>query len=111
MQSALWRQWLTCSEASYFFRVREAPSSLAKDAERRQLVEVLRTLSIEQQTLLELHYWEDQDVAALAEIFEATPNAIRVRLHRARQALKERLEQAGDAATSALAARMTTEDE
>ncbi len=84
---------------------------LAKDAERRQLVEVLRTLSIEQQTLLELHYWEDQDVAALAEIFEATPNAIRVRLHRARQALKERLEQAGDAATSALAARMTTEDE
>lgn len=84
---------------------------LAKDAERRQLVEVLRTLSIEQQTLLELHYWEDQDVAALSEIFEATPNAIRVRLHRARQALKDRLAQAGGPAGSVLAARMTTDDE
>src|ERR1041384_4351893 len=31
---------------------------LARDAERRKLVEILRSLPVEQQTLLELHYWE-----------------------------------------------------
>jgi RNA polymerase sigma factor (sigma-70 family) len=64
---------------------------LARDHERRELLEVLRTLPIEQQTLLELHYWEDLDADALAEVFDTTPGAIRVRLHRARQQLRERL--------------------
>lgn len=68
---------------------------LARDAERRRMVEILRRLPVEQQTLLELHYWEDLDVAALAEIFESTPNAIRVRLHRARQALRAQLDTGG----------------
>lgn len=63
---------------------------LARDAARRRILEILRTLPVEQQTLLELYYWEDMDVAALAEVFETTPGNIRVRLHRARQALKER---------------------
>lgn len=85
-------------------------SRLARDAEHRRLVEVLRTLSLEQQTLLELHYWEDMDIAALAEIFEATPNAIRVRLHRARHALRERLEAAGDESTLASAGPMAALD-
>jgi RNA polymerase sigma factor (sigma-70 family) len=74
---------------------------LARDAERRQVVEILRTMPLEQQTLLELHYWEDLDIAAIAEIFDATSNAIRVRLHRARQALRQRLEASGDAASPA----------
>lgn len=82
---------------------------LARNEEQRQLVEILRTLPIEQQTLLELHYWEEQDVSALAEIFEATPNTIRVRLHRARQALKDKLAAAGSSA-SPLAERMTRDD-
>ena len=64
---------------------------LARDAERRRVVEILRSLPVEQQTLLELHYWEDLDVAALAEVFETTPGAIRVRLHRARKALRAQL--------------------
>jgi RNA polymerase sigma-70 factor (ECF subfamily) len=66
-------------------------TQLARDAERRRVVEVMRTLPVEQQTLLELHYWEDFDMAALAEVFETTPGAIRVRLHRARKALKDKL--------------------
>lgn len=82
---------------------------LARNEEQRQLVEILRTLPLEQQTLLELHYWEEQDISALAEIFEATPNTIRVRLHRARQALKDKLAAAGPAA-SPLAQRMTHDD-
>jgi len=73
-------------------------TKLARDAERRHLVEVLRSMPVEQQTLLELHYWEDFDIAALAEVFDATPGAIRVRLHRARAALRERLMPKADAA-------------
>jgi RNA polymerase sigma-70 factor (ECF subfamily) len=64
---------------------------LARDAERRRVVEMLRTLPVEQQTLLELHYWEELDIAALSEVFETTAGAMRVRLHRARVALRERL--------------------
>ena len=64
---------------------------LARDAERRKLVEILRTMPVEVQTLLELHYWEDFDITALAEVFETSPGAIRVRLHRARKQLKDLL--------------------
>ena len=71
---------------------------LARDADRRQLLEALRALPVEQQTLLELHYWEEMDPAALAEVFETTAAAIRVRLHRARRALRDRLQPGPDEA-------------
>lgn len=64
---------------------------LARDAERRMLIEALQQLPVEQQTLLEMHYWQELDAAALAEIFEASPNAIRIKLHRARLALRDKL--------------------
>lgn len=48
-------------------------------------------LPVEQQVLLEFRYWHDLDAAELAEIFKVTPIAIRVRLLRARQALKQLL--------------------
>src|SRR5258706_576213 len=57
--------------------------------------EALCQLPVEQQTLLELHYWEDMDIANLAEVFEMPPTTIRTRLHRARKALRERM--SGDA--------------
>jgi RNA polymerase sigma factor (sigma-70 family) len=66
-------------------------TKLARDAERRRLLETLRAMPLDQQMLLELHYWEDFDVAALAEVFETSPGTMRVRLHRARAALRERL--------------------
>lgn len=65
---------------------------LARDAERRRMVEALRSLPVDQQTLLELHYWQELDSEALAEVFETSPGTIRVRLHRARRALRERLD-------------------
>lgn len=64
---------------------------LARDAERRQMLAVLQSMPVEQQTLLELHYWEGMGTAALAEVFEVSEGAIRVRLHRARKELKARL--------------------
>ena len=67
-------------------------TQLARHAEHRRVMDVLRTLPVDQQTLLELYYWEDMEIADLAVVFEATPNAVRIRLHRARQVLRERLE-------------------
>jgi RNA polymerase sigma factor (sigma-70 family) len=64
---------------------------IARNQEHQRLLAVLRELPVEQQTLLELHYWEDLDIAALAEVFETPPATIRTRLHRARKALREKM--------------------
>jgi RNA polymerase sigma-70 factor (ECF subfamily) len=69
-------------------------TKLARDQAHRQLVEALRRLPVEQQTLLELHYWEEMDIAELAKVFDAPAATIRVRLHRARKALRELVEAA-----------------
>lgn len=66
-------------------------TQLAREQERERLRAALRQLPVETQTLLELHYWHDFDAASLARIFEQEPGAIRVRLHRARRALRAQL--------------------
>lgn len=71
-------------------------SRLARDADRQRIVEALRTLPVEQQVLLEMRYWQDLEADALAEILDLTANAVRVRLHRARTALRERLDLEAD---------------
>jgi RNA polymerase sigma-70 factor (ECF subfamily) len=53
-----------------------------------QLHVALQTLPAEQQLLLELHYWHDLDAAALGEMLGASAGTIRVRLLRARRALR-----------------------
>jgi RNA polymerase sigma factor (sigma-70 family) len=65
---------------------------LARNQEHRALIDALQHLPVEQQTLLELHYWEDLEIAELAKIFDAPAATIRTRLHRARKALRERVE-------------------
>ncbi len=67
-------------------------SKLVRSEEHRKLVEALRRLPVETQTLLELHYWEDLGMAELATVFEVNEVAIRKRLSRAREALKIELE-------------------
>lgn len=74
---------------------------MARNQEQRRLVEALQQLPVEQQTLLELHYWEDMDIADLAKVFESPAATIRTRLHRARKALRDRME--GHAPMKALA--------
>jgi len=72
----------------------------AREIERLRLA--LVSLPAEQQLLLELHYWHELDAEGLADVFDATPGAIRVRLLRARRALRARmaqLEVAGGAAS------------
>ena len=70
-------------------------SRIQRQQEQARLVDALRTLPVDVQTLLELHYWEDQGIPELAEIFEVDATVIRTRLSRARKQLKEQLETLG----------------
>lgn len=79
-------------EVSSLNELVSSPSKLLRERqELAQLVAALRRLPVEQQVLLEFHYWHDLDAAALAEVFEVSSGAIRVRLVRARTALREQL--------------------
>jgi RNA polymerase sigma factor (sigma-70 family) len=95
-----------------------SPSSRVDRARGRQLIRrALSQLPVSQQTLLEYHYWHELDAAALSEIFGVPPGTIRVRLLRARNALRARLEllqapvgePVGDSPTASLA-RLEIED-
>ena len=64
---------------------------LARDQAHRALLAALRELPVEQQTLLELHYWEELDTVELAAVFEVPAATIRTWLFRARGKLRELL--------------------
>ena len=68
-----------------------AGSRLARAREHRQLLEALNRLPVDQQTMLELFYWDNVDLATLAEIFSISAVNARTRLHRARKALRDHL--------------------
>jgi RNA polymerase sigma-70 factor (ECF subfamily) len=74
-------------------------TKLSRNQDYERLVARMRRLPVEQQTLLELHYWSELGIGELAEIFEAPEVTIRSRLHRARNALRE-LMQADDASST-----------
>jgi RNA polymerase sigma factor (sigma-70 family) len=68
--------------------------------EHRLLLEALRRLPIEQQIILELHYWEGFNATQLAEMLEETsPAAMRSRLSRARLLLRDVMEQLEESRT------------
>jgi RNA polymerase sigma-70 factor (ECF subfamily) len=70
-----------------------APSAaLDRDREHRRLLEGLRRIPIEHQTLLELYYWESLSASAIAGILEVPEGTIRTRLRRARSLLEQELE-------------------
>lgn len=71
---------------------------LGRAQELAQLRAALRVIPVEQQVLLELHYWHDLSAAELADLLATTPGAIRVRLVRARKALRDRLDPGAAAA-------------
>lgn len=69
---------------------------LANNAERLRVVAALRQLPVDQQTLIELFYWQELDIQAISDVFEIDPGAARVRLHRARKKLRELLALPGE---------------
>jgi RNA polymerase sigma factor (sigma-70 family) len=64
---------------------------LDADREHRRLLEGLRRIPIEHQTLLELYYWESLSAAAIASVLEVPEGTIRTRLRRAKSLLEEQL--------------------
>ena len=64
---------------------------LARREDQAQLLRALRELPVEQQLLLELHYWEGLDSSQLAEVFGVEEATTRSRLFRARQSLRAHL--------------------
>ncbi len=79
-------------EVSSLNELVSSPSSqLRREQERAYVRAALRELPVEQQVLLELHYWHDLSAAELAEMLSTTAGSIRVRLLRARRALRDRM--------------------
>lgn len=73
-----------------------SPSSMvAQDERQALLVQALRELPLQEQLLIELHYWEDLRPRELAVVFEIAEPTARSWLHRARQGLRESLERLG----------------
>ena len=69
---------------------------MVRNQQKQLLVEALRTLPLEQQMLIELHYWEGMSFDALAPMFEIAPTTVRTRLFRARRALRDRMAKLAD---------------
>ena len=65
---------------------------IARAEGRQRLLIALRSLPLEQQLLLMLHYWEGMDQYELGEVFEVAPATTRSRMFRARKALREKLQ-------------------
>lgn len=71
-----------------------SPSVAAlKLQEQAIIVEAMRRIPIDFQITLELYYWEQLQGPELAEVLGIAPTTVRTRLHRAREALREMLEQ------------------
>lgn len=75
-------------------------SVVARDQQHRLLLAAVCSLPIEQQLLLELHYWEGMEMAELAEVFGVNQTTVRTRLFRARQALRDQMATLADSASS-----------
>ncbi|MEM9460781.1 MAG: sigma-70 family RNA polymerase sigma factor [Myxococcota bacterium] len=67
--------------------------AMAKQQEHALVLEALRRISVQQQVLLELYYWERVPGPELAQILDVAPTTVRTRLHRAREALRKQMEQ------------------
>jgi len=67
-------------------------TELAREETNAALARALRSLPLNLQTILELHYWEGMDTNELARIFDVPVGTIRVWMHRARTRLRALLD-------------------
>lgn len=75
-----------------------SPSQMAAVRQEQELVfEALRSLPLDLQITLELHYWEELTVNEVAAVLEVPAGTVKSRLHRAREQLRDRLAQLGAA--------------
>jgi len=66
---------------------------VSRSSEDVNLMRALSTLPVEMRILLELTYWEDLPAAGVAGVLGVAENTVYSRLHRAKQRLKQALEQ------------------
>lgn len=64
---------------------------LGQKAERRLLAEAILRLPIDYQIAVELHYWKAATLREIAVVTETTPDAVKMRLYRARELLKKHI--------------------
>ncbi len=69
-----------------------AGSKMVRAREKQVLLEALRSLPLDQQVLIELHYWEGITTDGLAPMFGVAPATIRTRLFRARKRLRTQMD-------------------
>ena len=65
----------------------------ARPKEENDLWDALQSLSPAHRTVIHLHYYEDRSVREIADILEISESAVKVRLHRARNKLRDLLEE------------------
>jgi RNA polymerase sigma factor (sigma-70 family) len=75
---------------------------LAQGEQRELLDRALRSLPLDQQIALELHYWHELTVEEISAVLGRSPGTIKSRLHRARLQLKARVERLARDPTSLL---------
>jgi RNA polymerase sigma-70 factor, ECF subfamily len=63
-------------------------SAIARAQEQRLLLEGLRSIPVNYQVVLELHYWEDLTTREIAAVLGVPPGTVRSRLQRGRDALE-----------------------
>lgn len=64
-------------------------SALARSEEIERMRAALQRVGVDHQVILELHYWEQLSGPELAEVLDVPHGAVRTRLYRARQLLRE----------------------
>jgi RNA polymerase sigma-70 factor (ECF subfamily) len=60
--------------------------------EQRLLLAALRSIPVDHQIVVELHYWEGMTVAEIADVIEVPSGTVKSRLSRARDALQKRID-------------------
>ena len=66
-------------------------SMLAARDQSKLLLEALRTLPLDTQMMLELHYWEKLRIADIAAILDMPEGTVKIRMHRGRKQLEDQM--------------------
>jgi RNA polymerase sigma factor (sigma-70 family) len=73
-----------------------ATAVLAASDDQKLLVAALRSLPIDVQIMLELHYWEQLKIHEIAEVLDMNVNTIKAKMMRGRKRLHEEMERLAD---------------
>lgn len=75
-------------------------SLMGRRANEAQVLSVLRSLPVDLQVVLELHYWNELSTREMADVLEIPVGTVKSRLRRARTEFEERLRNEGNDASA-----------